>query len=122
MTLKEQLRGLLEENRGTYISGEEIARRLYCAYECFENAQKAFEQYAEETAAMIVEPLLQGSAGMRMYPPLYLKKLRALCDSYDVLLIAAKTQYTIYLEDKCSLIASDRQCPTRYCQQPSNVI
>lgn len=59
-----------------------------CACECFENAQNAFEQYAEETAAMIVEPLLQGSAGMRMYPPLYLKKLRALCDRYDVLLIA----------------------------------
>ena len=37
---------------------------------------------------MIVEPLLQGSAGMRIYPPLYLKKLRALCDAYDVLLIA----------------------------------
>lgn len=29
-TIKEQLRGLLEENRGSYISGEEIARRLYC--------------------------------------------------------------------------------------------
>jgi adenosylmethionine---8-amino-7-oxononanoate aminotransferase len=37
---------------------------------------------------MIVEPLLQGSAGMRIYPPLYLKKLRALCDRYDVKLIA----------------------------------
>lgn len=30
MTIKEQLRGLLEENRGEYISGEEIAKRLYC--------------------------------------------------------------------------------------------
>lgn len=37
---------------------------------------------------MIVEPLLQGSAGMRIYPPIYLKKLRALCDQYNVLLIA----------------------------------
>ena len=37
---------------------------------------------------MIVEPLLQGSAGMRIYPELYLKKLRALCDEHDVLLIA----------------------------------
>ncbi len=30
MTLKEQLRGMLEENRGEYISGEDIAKRLYC--------------------------------------------------------------------------------------------
>ena len=37
---------------------------------------------------MIVEPLLQGSAGMRIYPEEYLRKLRALCDAYDVLLIA----------------------------------
>ena len=59
-----------------------------CACECFEHAEKAFERYAEETAAVIVEPLLQGSAGMRIYPALYLKKLRELCDKYDVLLIA----------------------------------
>ena len=36
----------------------------------------------------IVEPLLQGSAGMKVYPPLYLKKLRELCDKYNVHLIA----------------------------------
>lgn len=59
-----------------------------CACECFEHAEKAFEQYAEQTCAIIVEPLLQGSAGMRIYPPLYLKKLRTLCDKYGVLLIA----------------------------------
>lgn len=59
-----------------------------CECECFEHAEKAFERYADETAAVIVEPLLQGSAGMRIYPALYLKKLRELCDRYDVLLIA----------------------------------
>lgn len=37
---------------------------------------------------MLVEPLLQGSAGMKIYPPLYLTKLRALCDKYNVHLIA----------------------------------
>ncbi|MBO7108132.1 MAG: aminotransferase class III-fold pyridoxal phosphate-dependent enzyme, partial [Verrucomicrobia bacterium] len=36
---------------------------------------------------IILEPLLQGSAGMRVYPALYLKKMRALCDAYDVKLI-----------------------------------
>lgn len=59
-----------------------------CECECFEHAEKSFEQYADETAAVIVEPLLQGSAGMRIYPALYLRKLRELCDKYDVLLIA----------------------------------
>lgn len=59
-----------------------------CQCECFEHAEKMFEQHAEETCAIIVEPMLQGSAGMRIYPALYLKKLRALCDHYDVLLIA----------------------------------
>jgi len=59
-----------------------------CKCECFEHAEKSFEQYADETAAVIVEPLLQGSAGMRIYPALYLRKLRELCDKYDVLLIA----------------------------------
>ncbi len=59
-----------------------------CNCECFKAAEDMFEKHGSETAAMIVEPLLQGSAGMRIYPPLYLKKLRKLCDDYGVLLIA----------------------------------
>ena len=59
-----------------------------CECECIEHAEKMFEQYGKETCALIIEPLLQGSAGMKIYPPLYLKKLRALCDEYNVHLIA----------------------------------
>ena len=59
-----------------------------CQCECFEHAEKTFEKYGNETAAMLVEPLLQGSAGMKIYPPLYLKKLRTLCDKYNVHLLA----------------------------------
>ena len=62
--------------------------RDHCQCECFEHAEKAFTAHSKETAAIIVEPLLQGSAGMRVYPPLYLKKLRKLCDETGVLLIA----------------------------------
>ncbi len=62
--------------------------RDHCQCECFEHAEKAFAAHSKETAAIIVEPLLQGSAGMRVYPPLYLKKLRKLCDETGVLLIA----------------------------------
>lgn len=59
-----------------------------CDCPCIEKAVETFEKYGEETAALIVEPLLQGSAGMKIYPPLYLKKLRELCNKYNVHLIA----------------------------------
>ncbi len=39
-------------------------------------------------AAVIVEPLVQGAAGMAMYDPVYLARLRELCDRYQVHLIA----------------------------------
>ena len=59
-----------------------------CSCECFEQAEKVFEKFGKDTCAMLVEPLLQGSAGMKVYPALFLTKLRALCDKYDVHLIA----------------------------------
>lgn len=58
-----------------------------CSCECFESAEAAFEKYGRETAAVIVEPILQGAAGMRIYPAEYLRKLRKLCDEYGVLMI-----------------------------------
>lgn len=61
--------------------------RASCNIECFEQAVQAFEQYGEQTCALIIEPLVQCAAGMRIYPALYLKKLRELCTAYGVLLI-----------------------------------
>lgn len=59
-----------------------------CNCECFEHAEKTFAKYGQEASAILIEPLLQGSAGMKIYPALYLKKLRSICDKYNVHLIA----------------------------------
>lgn len=42
----------------------------------------------DQIAALIVEPLVQGAAGMAMYHPAYLQRARALCDRYQIHLIA----------------------------------
>ncbi|QRM19299.1 adenosylmethionine--8-amino-7-oxononanoate transaminase [Dechloromonas sp. TW-R-39-2] len=45
------------------------------------------EKNGERTAALIVEPLIQGAAGMAMYDPEYLRLARQLCDQHEVHLI-----------------------------------
>ncbi|VTU22178.1 Adenosylmethionine-8-amino-7-oxononanoate aminotransferase [Variovorax sp. SRS16] len=63
-------------------SAADVARRAAAELEAL------FEARHAHIAAFILEPLVQGAAGMAMHDPSYLRAVRALCDRYEVHLIA----------------------------------
>ena len=71
------------------------ARRVEPGEDAFDCARRAadaleahLEAHADETAAIIVEPLIQCAGGMAMHHSEYVRRLRALCDRYQVHFIA----------------------------------
>jgi adenosylmethionine---8-amino-7-oxononanoate aminotransferase len=52
-----------------------------------EHLAELLVQHSDRVGAVIVEPLVQGAAGMLMQPPGYLRRVRELCDEHGVLLI-----------------------------------
>ncbi|NDP47664.1 MAG: aminotransferase class III-fold pyridoxal phosphate-dependent enzyme, partial [Sulfuriferula multivorans] len=58
------------------------------AMRCADALEAHLVEHANTTAAFIIEPLVQGAAGMAMYHPVYLTRARALCDQFNVHLIA----------------------------------
>jgi adenosylmethionine-8-amino-7-oxononanoate aminotransferase len=59
-----------------------------CGLHCLGDVEGALEREGRETAAMIVEPLVQGASGILTMPDGYLKGLADLCRRHEVLLIA----------------------------------
>lgn len=58
------------------------------AVRCAAALERHLERHHAETAALIVEPLVQGAIGMAMHDAEYLRRARAICDRYGVHLIA----------------------------------
>jgi len=63
------------------------ARTPGCALQCFHAMETLLRKEAGSLAAVIVEPLMQGSAGINIYPPVYLQELRELTTRLNILLI-----------------------------------
>ncbi|MGZ3422905.1 MAG: adenosylmethionine--8-amino-7-oxononanoate transaminase [Polyangiales bacterium] len=56
--------------------------------EAFDAIADLLEREHDTIAGVVLEPIVQGAAGMRVYPPAYLRAVRDLCTKHDVLLIA----------------------------------
>lgn len=58
-----------------------------CKLSCIKTAEAVIRRHSRNTAALIIEPLVQGAAGMLVQPPGYLSRIRKLCTKYDILMI-----------------------------------
>ena len=55
---------------------------------CLAELDRILTAHGERIAAVCIEPIVQGAAGMIVHPDGFLRGVRALCDRFDVLLIA----------------------------------
>jgi adenosylmethionine-8-amino-7-oxononanoate aminotransferase len=59
-----------------------------CQKTCIMHAERTIQKFASVTAALIIEPLVQGAAGMLIQPPGYVRRIRDLCTKNNILMIA----------------------------------
>lgn len=59
-----------------------------CSAECMDSLARMLDEQGDTIAAMIFEPMVQGAAGMRIYPPKVLERIFSLCKEYGIITIA----------------------------------
>ena len=59
-----------------------------CERFCLKELERLMQTHGEETAGLVIEPLVQCAGGMVVQPPGFVKKVRELCDHYNILMIA----------------------------------
>src|SRR5213078_798651 len=76
---------------------------------CFEVASRLVAEHADELAAVVVEPLVQGAAGMRVAPPSAFAELADACREHAVLLVCDEVATgfgrtgTLFASEQCGL-------------------
>lgn len=66
---------------------ERHCEAMKCKGECITRVEEILKEHRNEISAAIVEPMVQGAAGMLTFPPGYMKRFEKLCRKYDTLLI-----------------------------------
>jgi adenosylmethionine---8-amino-7-oxononanoate aminotransferase len=65
-----------------------ICDSVFCTCAALHNIEVLLIQHARTIAAVCIEPMVMGAAGMIVQSPVFVKGVRELCDKYDVLMIA----------------------------------
>ena len=60
---------------------------IFSMDEALADLKKTLKSHSKNIAAMILEPIVQGAGGMRIYNPQYLTQAKALCKQHDVLFV-----------------------------------
>lgn len=71
-----------------FVASPECDFGTSCKTEQLNDLKSILEQHHQTIAALILEPVVQGAGGMKFYSADYLKQAKALCEQYNVLLIA----------------------------------
>lgn len=58
-----------------------------CNMACVESLEGLIKGNADKVAGLVIEPLVQGAGGMIVQPAGFLKRVRELCDRYDILMV-----------------------------------
>ena len=59
-----------------------------CGMHCLADLERLMRHHAGETAGLVIEPVVQGAGGMIVQPAGFVRRVRELCDRYDILMIA----------------------------------
>ena len=81
----------------------------------FDNAEELIRRHRHDLAAVIIEPMIQGAAGMLLQPKNFLKKLRKVCDENDVLLVFDEVATGFGRTGKMFACEHEEVCPDIMC-------
>ena len=90
-------------------------KRDKCGLACADAVEDIMSKHHEEIAAMIVEPLVQGAAGMIVAPQGYLRRIRELCTKYNILLIADEVAVGFGRTGTMFACEQEEVCPDLMC-------